>query len=720
MLLSVQDLAVRFHTHDGEVHAVNGVSFDLERGERVGVVGESGCGKSVTSLALMRLLPRPAGRIDAGRVLLDGHDLLSKSEADMRAIRGNSIAMIFQDPMTSLNPVLTIEEQMVETLRAHRQMTSDQARRETVELLGRVGIPHPAERLASYPHQFSGGMRQRVMIAMALSLKPQLLIADEPTTALDVSIQAQVLELMRELTNESGTALMLITHNLGVVANMVQRVNVMYAGTIVEAGTTDEILTRPAHPYTIGLLHSVPRLDAPAGTRRIPIEGAPPDLRRPLTGCPFAPRCAWQIDRCRVETPPLLVVGSATAIEHSGTAHRLACHNPPTPGDAEAGRPLGRDPGAVSRPGPARAKEAGVSPPPSEDALLRVDDLEVHFPSDRGVFSRRADPVRAVDGLSFALRRGETLGLVGESGSGKSTTGRAVLRIVDPTNGRIHLDGVDVTAVKGSELTRVRRRMQMIFQDPYASLNPRSTVADIVREPLAIHRLGSRREQRDRARELLDLVGINPRYGDRYPHEFSGGQRQRVGIARALALDPEVIVADEPISALDVSMQAQILNLMEELQARLGLTYLFISHDLSVVRDVSDRTAVMYLGRIVELAPARALSEEPLHPYTVALLSAVPVPDPVVERRRNRIILAGDVPSAVTPPTGCRFHTRCWLRQQLGRPERCTTEDPALRTLTPHHQVACHFAEELGTPARRQDQMARAVQVGPDSATAVT
>ena len=497
----------------------------------------------------------------------------------------------------------------------------------------------------------------------------------------------------------------------------------MYAGFIVEAGTTAAIYARPSHPYTVGLLHSIPRLDRGPEEALIPIEGVPPDQRHAPVGCPFAPRCAWRVSACWVENPSLVSLDGSTTVVETGpdATHRIACHNPPTVEEAEAGLPRrpavparatagrlrgrgGREPGDPRRRRP-RCEDgvvntllppAGAAAPSGDGPLLRVDDLKVWFPITEGLIRQHhVGDVRAVDGISFDLARGETLGLVGESGCGKSTTGRAIIRLYKATSGSILFDGVDVATLEGRPLQQMRRRMQMIFQDPYASLNPRMTVGSIVAEPLEVHGIGSRSERRERVNELLSIVGLNPEFSSRYPHEFSGGQRQRIGVARALAVQPDLIVADEPVSALDVSIQAQIINLLERLQGSFGLTYLFIAHDLSVVRHVSDRIAVMYLGRIVELADSKELHRRPVHPYSVALLSAVPIPDPVREGNRRRIILAGDVPSPVNPPSGCTFHTRCWLRERLGNPERCVAEIPVLRELAPRHQVACHYAEDV-------------------------
>ena len=689
-------------------------------------MGESGCGKSVTNLAIIRLLPKPAGRIEGGQVVFDGQDLVKLDESEIREIRGRDIAMIFQDPMTSLNPVLTVEEQMVETIQAHKKIDKAGARARAIELLGMVGIPQADERLKSFPHQFSGGMRQRVMVAMALALEPKLMIADEPTTALDVTIQAQVLELISRLTTETGTSLILITHDLGVVAGMTDRINVMYAGFIVETATTGDLFERPSHPYTVGLLHSMPRLDAQEGEPLIPIEGRPPDMRREPRGCPFAPRCAWRIERCWTANPTLEPVTAGAASRHDRTgcnppdrlpqpaaARRSGARSAYAGGPCRRTRARGRDRRArlgrrrrgwrrvTAQPVPetiqAAPTEVAAGPP-----LLEVRDLKVFFPITRGpaVRAPRGRRPRGRRRVVQAQARRDAWASSASRAAARARPGVPSSGSTSPPAARSCSTARTSARSMGKALRQLRKRFQMIFQDPYASLNPRMTAGATIGEPLDVHNVGTKDERRERVRDLLSTVGMNPDYGDRYPHEFSGGQRQRIGVARALALDPDLIVADEPISALDVSIQAQVINLLERLQDRLGLTYLFIAHDLSVVRHISDRIAVMYLGRIVELAPSRELNTRPLHPYAVALLSAVPIPDPKVERRRRRIILRGDVPSPVNPPSGCHFHTRCWLRERLGNPEICSAEIPALRELSTGHEVACHFAEEVDGSAR--------------------
>ena len=726
-LLEVRGLATHFTTDRGVIAAVNGVDLDVLADETVAVVGESGCGKSVTALSILGLVDAP-GRVVAGAIRYRGEDLLGKTPEQMQRIRGNEIAMIFQEPMSSLNPVHGIGEQVIEALRIHRGLRKRQALARTLEMLRLVGIPSPEQRVFDYPHQFSGGMRQRVMIAMALSCDPALLIADEPTTALDVTIQAQILELIRDLSPRFGTAVVIITHDLGVVAEMAQRVVVMYAGQVVEQAATAELFAAPGHPYTRALLQSIPNIEAPRGARLTPISGAVPDPLRLPPGCAFAPRCAFAVDRCRDEPPPLLpagdgrlarcllydpaaadafpgdapgtatVPGGTMATAHDGAARATGGRAATAPGRA-AGR-YGHD-GFVASPRPETATEAGTSeqgttPAAADrasgatealgegDVLLEARDLAMYFPVTAGIFRHVVGHVRAVDGVSFDIARGETLGLVGESGCGKSTTGRLLLRLLRATGGHVRFEGAPVFALQGEALRALRRDMQIVFQDPFSSLNPRMTVRDMLAEPFVIH--GRRRAARSRVPDLLHRVGLAPEHAARYPHQFSGGQRQRIGIARALALAPKLLVCDEPVSALDVSIQAQILNLLQDLQRDLGLTYLFIAHDLSVVRHICDRVAVMYLGQIVEQADAGRLFAEPAHPYTQALLSAVPHVDP--GRRRERVALAGDVPNAAAPPTGCRFHTRCPFAQP-----HCRDHEPALAPVpdAPGHEAACHL-----------------------------
>jgi peptide/nickel transport system ATP-binding protein len=668
-LLEVEDLHVHFVTTRGVVRAVEGISYRVRPGEVVALVGESGCGKSVSSLAIMRLLAKPAGRIVAGRILFQGRNLLDLSEDEMREIRGRDIAMIFQEPMSSLNPVLTIGFQIMEPLLIHLGMNEQAARARAVELLKLVGIPDPERRLDQYPHQFSGGMRQRVMIAIALSCNPKLIIADEPTTALDVTIQAQILKLMKDLSRELGIALVVITHNLGIVARYADRVNVMYAARMAEQGSAAAVFAKPLHPYTAGLLRSVPRLDQPRGRKLETIEGLPPNLLDPPPGCRFAPRCPARLAECIAAPPPLVAV----------EAHRYsACIRAKEMAEVGA-TGLGLQ---SANPQPPERKAVDT-----EKALLDVRELRTYFEvtAGLGLFKRARAEVRAVDGLSFQVFRGETVGLVGESGCGKTTVGRTLLRLEEATSGEMVFAGESVTRAAGEALKRYRRQIQVIFQDPYSSLNPRMTVGDIIAEPMLVYRLASgRRAAHARSVELLTQVGLFEYMAERYPHELSGGQRQRVGIARALAMQPSFIVCDEPVSALDVSIQAQIINLLEELQQKFGLTYLFIAHDLAVVRHISDRVIVMYLGKVMEIADRDTLYADPQHPYTQALLDAVPIPDPALEAKRVSRVLGGEVPSPLNPPRGCVFHTRCPRTI-----EACKMEVPRLREVRPGHFAAC-------------------------------
>jgi peptide/nickel transport system ATP-binding protein len=664
-LLEIRDLHVHFVTSHGTVRAVEGLSYAVQPGEMVAIVGESGSGKSVSALAVMRLLPPATARIVAGSVRFDGRELLGLTEEGMRRIRGREIAMIFQEPMTSLNPVLKIGLQIMEPLKIHLEMDDASARARAVELLTLVGITDPESRLNQYPHQLSGGMRQRVMIAIGLACNPKLLIADEPTTALDVTIQAQILELMKDLSRRLGVAVIIITHNLGIVARYADRVNVMYAARLAESGMAERVFARPLHPYSRGLLTAVPRLDRGRSAKLATIEGAPPNLLAPPEGCRFHPRCRLATDIClkepRLEPAP------------GETGHLVACHRVR---EVEALYPLP----AAARGTVKAAADGGT------EIILALKDASKFFPIRMGLL-RQPRLIRAVNDVTLDIRRGETLGLVGESGCGKSTLGRLVLRLDDPTAGEIRFEGVDLARLRRDQLLAVRKRMQVIFQDPYSSLNPRMTVGQIIGEPMRVHRILPSAEIPGRVAELLQTVGLFPYMAVRYPHELSGGQRQRVGIARALSVNPHVIVCDEAVSALDVSIQGQVINLLEELQQKLGLTYLFIAHDLAVVRHISTKVAVMYLGRIVEQAPAEELFSSPKHPYTQALLAAAPIPDPVIERARPRSIIKGELPSPLNPPQGCVFHPRCPLAT-----EECKKGIPATRELAPSHFVACIHA----------------------------
>ncbi|RCV57943.1 ABC transporter ATP-binding protein [Marinitenerispora sediminis] len=684
-VLEVTDLHVTFPAagQGRDVHAVRGVSYQLRRGEILGIVGESGSGKSVSSLAAMGLLPEYAEV--TGSVRLHGRELLGLDDRQLAKVRGRTISMVFQDPLSALTPVYTVGDQLAEAVRVHNpDLPKAQAAARAVELLRLVGIPNAEQRYRAFPHEFSGGMRQRVMIAMAMANDPDVIICDEPTTALDVTIQAQILEVLKTAQRETGAAIVMITHDLGVVAGFVDRVLVMYAGRPVELGTVDDVYYRTRMPYTMGLLGSVPRLDFQDKAPLVPIKGTPPSLSDLPPGCPFAPRCPLVREECTTGEPPLVRVGAET--------HQAACVRA---AEIEANEWTAAD----IYPVPEIPEDAAAGTPREDrEVVLEVDDLIKHHPLMKGaVFKRRVGTVYAVDGISFDIRERETLGLVGESGCGKSTTLMEILSLNAPQRGRVVVLGRESGRLGWRDRFAVRREVQVVFQDPMSSLDPRMPVFDIIAEPLRTH--GHPREAlRSRVHELLRLVGLEPAHATRYPAEFSGGQRQRIGIARALALEPRLLVLDEPVSALDVSIQAGVINLLDELKARLGLSYLFVAHDLSVIRHLADRVAVMYLGRIVEIGDVDAIYGAPAHPYTQALLSAIPIPDPEKERSRTHIVLEGDLPNPANPPSGCRFRTRCQKFRQLGDDERqrCLDEEPAVIPLAgaADHGAACHYAEE--------------------------
>jgi peptide/nickel transport system ATP-binding protein len=634
ILLQVKGLKTWLGEDEDPARAVDGVDLEIRKGETFALLGESGCGKSMTALSIMRLLP-PAGRIVDGTVRLGETSLLALPEKEMRNERGGRMGMIFQEPMTSLNPVLTIGSQIAESVRIHDPHSRNNIQGRVIELLQSVGIPDPARRVGEYPHQLSGGMMQRVMIAMALAGRPELLIADEPTTALDVTIQAQVLSLLRELQRETGMSILLITHDLGVVAEVADRVAVMYAGQIVEVAPCERFFSDPRHPYSRKLFQSLPG-EGKRGRELAVIKGMVPALNQVFSGCRFLDRCEEAIERCETQTPEWQEIAPETGVR---------CH-------------LG---GEIQVPVPQTAKETPRQRLPeaaTPGSLLDVEELKVHFPIHKGILKRVVGQVRAVDGVSLALDSGRTVALVGESGCGKTTVGKGILQLVKPTAGSVRFEGDELTQLSSADLRRRRGDLQIVFQDPVASMNPRMLVRDIIAEGMVAQRMGGNRAERDRrVDELLQQVGLPQNAASRYPHEFSGGQRQRICVARALAVEPRLIVCDEPTSALDVSVQAQILNLLKELQSELGLSYLFITHDISVVAYLAHEVAVMYLGRIVEKGTVEEVLESPAHPYTRALLSAVPVADP--QKRRNVIRLEGDMPSPANPPAGCYFHPRC-------------------------------------------------------------
>src|SRR3954465_8645054 len=680
-ILAVRDLRVTFPGSGGDVRAVRGINYELSPGEVLGIVGESGSGKSASATAVTGLLPQHA--IVEGSITLEGRELVGLDDAGMARIRGKRIAMVFQDPLSALTPVYTVGDQLVEAVRVHNDVSRDAAKARAIELLKLVGIPHADERVKAFPHEFSGGMRQRVMIAMAIANDPDVIIADEPTTALDVTVQAQVLEVLRTARELTGAAIVMITHDLSVIAGFADRVAVMYAGRIVETGTVDEGFYSPRMPYSMGLLGAIPRADDPGDRPLVPIEGNPPSLVSLPAGCPFAPPCPLVFGTCHEVEPALIAVGRP--------GHRSACH---LAEKIEAG---GWGPADVY-PLP-ELPEAPMTRIPREEreVVLEAKDLVRHHPLLKGaVFKRQVGSVRAVDGISFDVRDGEVLGLVGESGCGKTTTLLEVLELAAPQAGRIVVLGRDTAELSQAERRAMRRDVMIVFQDPMASLDPRLPVSDILAEPMRTQGI----EEKQIAagdRELLRLVGLNPEHAARYPQQFSGGQRQRIGIARALALEPELLVLDEPVSALDVSIQAGVINLLEELRARLGLSYLFVAHDLPVVRPIAHRIPVMYLGKIVEIGDVKLVYETPSHPYTQALLSAIPLPDPHKERARRRIILEGDLPSPADPPSGCRFRTRCpkFAGLDEDRRRRCLEEEPPLYGLDADHAAACHYAEAV-------------------------
>jgi peptide/nickel transport system ATP-binding protein len=673
ILLSVRDLRVEFGTATAAVRAVDGVNFDIYRGETFALLGESGCGKSVTALSLLQLVAAPAGRIVDGEVFFNGQDLLGLSELQMRQIRGNRISMIFQEPMTSLNPVLTVGEQIGEVLSQHSGLEKRARQERILELLDAVGIPVPTRRVNDYPHQFSGGMKQRVMIAMALAGNPDLLIADEPTTALDVTIQAQVLELLAQMQQETGMAILLITHDLGIVADTVDHVGLMYAGQLVETTSRSEFFRNPQHPYARKLFAAVP--DAHKRGRSLEIiKGTVPSLTTRFNGCRFVDRCdeAWM--RCHEQAPRWLSQNIAMGDRHGVRCHRYD--------------PAIEVPAVVPTRTPSITQAIGEPVPETRESLLRVQDLKVHFPIRKGLFKRTVGHVHAVDGIDLEIYQGQTLALVGESGCGKTTAGKALLQLIRPTAGSVQYRDQELTQLKADKLRRLRAEMQIIFQDPFSSMNPRMMVSSILAEGMQAQGIGqTEAERQQRIEILLAHVGLQAEAASRYPHEFSGGQRQRICIARALAVKPHLIVCDEPTSALDVSVQAQTLNLLKGLQADMGISYLFITHNLSVVAYLAHEVAVMYLGRIVESGPVEQIMNEPRHPYTRALLSAIPTIEK--ETGREVIKLKGELPSPIHPPSGCHFHPRC-----PDVMEKCKQAYPGVTSLEGERDVRCFLYEK--------------------------
>ena len=687
-VIDIKALSTHIQLSRSVVQAVGDVSLSIEPGETLGLVGESGCGKSMTGLSIMGLLP-PGGHIVNGSIKLDGRELVGLPDTQLRKLRGNDIAMIFQDPLTSLDPTKTIGYQVAEPVRLHRGASKAEAMERAAEVLGLVGLPKPKERLKDYPHQLSGGLRQRVMIAMALTCEPKLLIADEPTTALDVTIQAQILKLLDDLKSRLGMAMLLITHDMGVIAGHADRVNVMYAGQMVESAETDELFSRMHHPYTQALLASIPRLNQDAGQRLVNISGLPPDLAHPPAGCRFAARCSKATDKCRTDE----------ALTGETSEHMFACWHPVDGPLALAANGSQTGSSTSVTPRPEQPVPANQNRVPVGSVLLEVRNVVKEYPVTSGaILQRKAGAVHAVSDVSFDVNAGETFGLVGESGCGKTTIGKLIVALEKPNSGSVLLGGRDITALSGGDLRRNRKELQLMFQDPYSSLDPRMRVGAIIGEPLAIQKIGSREDQRKRVFELLDEVGLPRTAVERYPHEFSGGQRQRIGLARALTLNPRVIVADEPVSALDVSIRAQVLNLMKRLQSDHDLTFVVISHDLAVVKYMAKRIGVMYLGKLVEIGSGDDIYQRAAHPYTAGLIATIPVPEPKVARERRGAGIVGELPSPINPPSGCRFRTRCPLAQEI-----CSVQEPELRSFGPGHAAACHFPlqgpQDLPEPA---------------------
>jgi peptide/nickel transport system ATP-binding protein len=678
-ILRVEDLAISYRTRGGPVRAVRGVTFDIAAGETFGLVGESGCGKSTIAFSVMRYLGGN-GRVDSGRILFRGENLLLKSNEELRRIRGDRIAMVYQEPQSALNPAMRIGDQLAEVLVAHRQLPRANAARACEEMLERVRMPDPRAVMQRYPHQLSGGQQQRVVIAMALLPNPDLLIMDEPTTGLDVTVEAAVLDLLVDLQREVGSAILYISHNLGVVARICDRVGVLYAGELIEESPVQDLIRRPLHPYSIGLLESVPRRERTAHGRLRPIPGQLPALTAPPPGCAFAPRCSFATSRCSVERPALEPALGTTAVRcfyWSQVVER---------------QPAAASTLAAQPPAPRAADDTTSSTP-----LLAVEDVRYFYTHDEqgGWFGRGARrAVKAVDGVSLQLAPGEVLGIVGESGCGKSTLAKCIAGLLVPTDGTLTLLGTDITKPVARRDHRLLRELQMVFQSPDATLNPTHTVGQAIARPLQLFGSVPRAQVKQEIRRLLREVKLDEQVAERRPHQLSGGQKQRVAIARAFAGHPRLVLCDEPVSALDVSVQASILNLLLEFRDREGTALIFITHDLAVVRYISDYVAVMYLGEIREVGRTEDLfnPDVPHHPYTIALLSAVPTLDPADEGRR--VPLEGSVPSALDPPSGCRFHTRCPFK--LG--PICEREAPPWRHASDDHHIYCHIPlDELKT-----------------------
>lgn len=669
-LLEVTALKTWIDTEGGIIHAVDGVSFNIRPGETLAILGESGCGKSLTALSILQLIPKPAGRIVSGKVMFSGENLLEKSEQDMREIRGRRIAMIFQEPQSSLNPVMTIGQQIKEVIPDRKNKSSAEINKDIVGLLDSVGMSDSVRRVNEYPHQLSGGMKQRAMIAMALASKPDILIADEPTTALDVTIQSQILNLLARLKKENNMSILLITHDLGVVSQMADRVILMYAGEVVEDADAVSFFDAPRHPYAQKLFQSIP--DRSKRKKKLDIiPGIVPTYAGDYQGCRFSERCDKAWDLCFQERPQWRTQNGDGVLCHLYKEFFAQQDLSHSSSEEEVSAVVKKD---------------------NAEILLDVKQLKVHFPIHKGIFRRVVGHVKAVDGISLKVGRGKTVAIVGESGCGKTTAGKAILQLIKPTSGEVIYDGVNLAKMAGEELRLLRKNFQIIFQDPYASLNPRMLVGESIAEGLHALKLESSKTAiQKRVKKILTQVGMPADSYGRYPHEFSGGQRQRISIARALAVSPDLIVCDEPTSALDVSVQAQILNLLNDLQNELSLSYLFITHDISVVEYLAHEVAVMYLGRIVEFGTVEDILDKPLHPYTQALLSAVPVISKTGNtgyKADSQVLLAGDIPSPSSPPAGCHFHARCPKVTEM-----CRQKYPTETKMGDSHRVFCHLFE---------------------------
>jgi oligopeptide/dipeptide ABC transporter ATP-binding protein len=665
-VLSVRNLEVEIDTPNGTVRPVDGVTFSVRAGETLGIVGESGSGKTMTAMSVLQLLP-PGGAIVGGSIEFDGRELTTMGASELRRLRGNDIGMVFQDPMTSLNPTRTIGSQLREAyLIHHRGASAKEANARAVEVLSLVRMPRPNERLRDFPHQLSGGMRQRAMIAIALVCEPRLLIADEPTTALDVSIQAQILDLLDDLKTRLGMGVILVTHDLGVIAGHADRVAVMYGGRVVEEAPTGALFANPRHRYTQALFESMPTMDLDARRALASIPGLPPQLIDLAPMCRFAARCRFATDACRTENPAAIEVEPG---------HTHSCFHPRD--DAELSSDE-RDFVVLS--------DEAISRGGTGDTVVSLHAIEKQFRIKNPAAFKPRRTLHAVSGVTLDVFEGETLGIVGESGSGKTTVGRMLVGLETPTSGAVLLGGDDISNLSQAEWRKRRGNLQIMFQDSSAALDPRMTVADLIAEPLAAQHIGGGRERREKVLELLDAVGLPRSAAERRAHEFSGGQRQRIAMARALVLRPKVIVADEPVSALDVSIQAQILNLMRSLQVEYSLTYVVISHDLSLLKYMADRIGVMYLGKLVEIGPSAEVYSAPRHPYTAGLIASIPTPDPTREKIKLSAGLSGEIASAIDPPSGCRFRTRCPLATEL-----CAQQEPMLDLRDGPHAVACHF-----------------------------